>query len=138
MWRRIKEISRCRTDDQVFRDSTGNPSYHQGYHRNPSRLAKMNYKLALSGVIISKLLYYLRLKHFDVCFLDLFDFYSSENVLMLTKNFFSIANNLSLLLAFEKLLFCVYKTFILQWRERNLKEQRTHIHVVIYNQPFDK
>lgn len=70
--------------------------------------------------------------------MDLFDFYSSENVLMLAKYFFSIANNLSLLMAFEKLLFCVYKTFILQWRERNLKEQRTHIHVVIYNQPFDK
>lgn len=70
--------------------------------------------------------------------MDLFDFYSSENVLMLAKHFFSIATNLSLLMAFEKLLFCVYKTFILQWRERNLKEQRTHIHVVIYNQPFNK
>lgn len=57
---------------------------------------------------------------------------------MLAKYFFSIATNLSLLMAFEKLLFCVNKTFILQWRERNLKEQRTHIHVVIYNQPFDK
>lgn len=57
---------------------------------------------------------------------------------MLAKYFFSIATNLSLLMAFEKLLFCVYKTFILQWRERNLKEQRTHIHVVIYNQPFNK
>lgn len=57
---------------------------------------------------------------------------------MLAKYFFSIATNLSLLMAFEKLLFCVYKTLILQWRERNLKEQRTHIHVVICNQPFDK
>lgn len=57
---------------------------------------------------------------------------------MLAKYFFFIATNLSLLMAFEKLLFCVYKTFILQWSERNLKEQRTDIHVVIYNQPFNK